>query len=655
MTRKETWSCCGIRALIVAGSLLAASLYAADEEFTQIRQQLVAQGIAVKTAERLTAALEKAAESEKLGPLLPFLQSTEPVVVIAAAGFAIVIDEDAGRREVIRLLTKKNANSPALLIALSSSYHRETVDLLIKEVATAKTSERKEAALFALRVVTGQPHTEAADWQAWWKAHRNDFAATVPEDSEEQERRMRGAAARMTAGSLREKLAPIFATNADGSKGTEALKGVEKLFGSLFGLMERGGALQLSAPALEGDRAFARWQLEGAERAYARAVAADGNDRRSAFFRGCALFELGRLGEAKVVFGALTAQDERLIAARLMSGLAEPGEGKPLLERARAQMKTIELPKDGDFTLGDPILEIAMGQAMAAGGPMIIPRDSLDGVAAWWPDDPEIHAAIAHCRMRDQQLAAFEAASAKFPDAPLLKAALLHSRLSKARTAAKGELAPLAEEWRKLEPINGIPALLAIHLDNLPKNSASRDPNPYDDVTVAKIEAALALPEFEDHAATLSRAVLRVLDAASHPFTLGATSNSRTFITEWNVIIKRLGDTARARFAAGNFAGGESLCRTLELFGQRLERITKDEVSWLIATVPTISSVEIRKKNLETNGGAPAEIEALKRRLDEFRAARKSRLDPNAVNLHLIPLPSLQRAIVEERLTDKSR
>lgn len=632
--------------LLLLGGLVPAACCGAENKKAQAETEglLRDRGFSAAVASKVARALVKAEEQDSITPLLPLLEDKEMPVACAAAFMAIAGDPDAAVPRVMKMLRQNRGSATALLLALSMSNRRDTAKFLIDELTSKRSADREEAALFSLRVMTGQSFGQAAEWSEWWRAHGMKEKLAFPKGDEELQRRVFAAAALLRSSTLRAAIAKSPDTPGESARKTDMLE-------DFAALLEKGARMRLSTAALAGDEAFSRGQIEGAAKAYAQAIKKDPGDQRSAYLRACALFELGRRDEAGAAFAAIEANDPKAVAALFLAQLSKLPGGTPLLPAARATLEKTILFRGGTYGWDDPILATLRAQQLAGNGPRIVPQDSLDEIVQDSPDDLELRCGVAQCRPRMLVGQAFAALRERFPKSALP----LCGWLSASRGGAKADSAALvaaASRWRELEPGNAVPALLVLGLQQ-PRDAKRAGLQPYDDVTASAVAAATLLPEFEDRGRELCLATRRVSMQLKFPFALEQLSHRPSFEEELFDVLSRLSDTELARFAAGDTAEAQRLGEAVDTLAARLVRLGGTEGAQTVFRSAAVFSLSRHRQRLVATGADGETLTRLENHILESKDWEDAETKGSAARqstLQLLALPSLEREIAEEQL-----
>lgn len=605
-------------------------------------------GMSKEAAAKLAPAFVRADELQSATPLYPFMEDQDLIVAMTSAAVAIQIAPKTGTARVMKLLNEKRGAPPALLLALSASGRRETVQFLISELAARRGEEREEAAAMALRVLTQQTWVTPAEWVAWWK-NRGSKLKKLPFAKDEIEWEQRATAAISLLRS--DRLKTSLASNPKLNSNDATTRGLEKILSDQLGLLEKGGRMQLSAAAKEGDAAMVTGNFDKAARAYQRAAKTDTLDRRSAYLRACCLFELGRRPEAKKVFAALAAADPKAVGAEFMARLCDTPQSASLLQASREILQSTVLFKGESPGWDDPILGDLFAQWMAGSGPHSVPQTSMDAVTAVATDDVELRCGAAQSRPRVTAANAFAALREQFPESPLPIAGWLEASTSGGKKVTP-EMIEAARYWRQLEGDNAVPLLLELSLQNPRDRKAPSDSQPLDRSATEAIIAAIQLPQFDTKRSAMIQSVRRTFEEIDFPFPLGETTNLPSFTDPMSNLFWRLGASAQTSFEEGDLTQVARTDAAIDLLAERLLAAGGSDLARVMYTSLATITLKARRSRLIATGATADTLAKLEGRILAFSSAALGTIKPKEVTLQMLFLPSLEREIVNERIGD---
>lgn len=570
-------------------------------------------------------------------PLRRLLRQDDLMVVVGAAGMLFEMEEDFAP-EVVERLKRGEGTAEVQIASLAFATDRGTVQYLVGRLEKEEDAKVQGVVTTALRVITGKDLSSAEEWRAWWRKQPRKYRpkSRTTEEVMSKLALAQSANARDTFQAAVKKMAT--------GKGGEALDKVAVLLGSLADLQEEGRNLKLSRPAAEGDASFASGDFAAAAAAYERAISKRRNDHRSAFMRGCALFELGKPGEAKTIFERLHHEDERRKASRFMADLCakEIANVDRVFENAMAVLHAMGEPEDL-MTWGDPVLREIVSQKLAlVRGPESVDIEKVMERFGT-EQDPVALLGLALCHPPQMQDQLIKVLVQRFPDQPVILSQYLRRQFSGRTVENRSAYLPKIQAWVAAEPDNALPRLLEIatfvEVSMLPSEQA---PQPPDEV-LAKLEAALQLPRYETGVVQAARSqlgALRSLECASAPRV--SVSGSQKGI---NHLLSYLGIAADGASLRREGALLDRISDIYAAIASRESAVALASMDQVLAFAQTRMARSAQRKYLrlyrandprllDFEGEEKASAEELKRKAN----------GPKDVMLEILPLPSLQRA-----------
>jgi tetratricopeptide (TPR) repeat protein len=452
--------------------------------------------------------------------------------------------------------------------------------------------------------------------------------------------------ATLNAGRLKDALTALGKKDA----ASPALGAIGKVLGSLSQAMEEGQALKLSKAALSGDDLFSRGQLAEAAQQYQRAVKADPRDLRSRYLRACLLFEAGDFAHAASEFQDIVHADPKVTSAAYLGGLATrrlktPGE--PLLDAALDEYW--HLPARPELSMAgwdDPVMNILLSQRVSHGGVNYIAPARFDALLAQHPDDPEIAAGVAMLGDREQRLLRLAQAREKFPQSPLILLLLLNEKSNSTPENHLPEILDLLQQWETLAPPDALPKYLLAWYRHYSK-PGSKDVLPLAADDVQLVVQANQISPLNSFAATARETRQRVLTQLGHPFLLSARGYDLDFGMIFLDLNRRLRAGAQAEFEAGHAEAGEQICTALQTLGRRLMEPDASVMRHMCGRAVLGTGTEVLRKYYEAQGET-GKAEPLKKESEQLQVESKQRLPVQIFAVAMLPVPSLQNALVQK-------
>lgn len=635
--RHPTWRAILLGAAFAVSTLLTGQALGAEPADTEaptepsltatIRRMLESGGTPAEKAARFSKALEKAAETEELAPMIPWLSDADDRLALTSAVVMIAIS-DAAEGRLIKVIKSSKKPRPPLIVALGASERKETIDFLVQRVAKLQNLE-KEPEFAALQIRTGRVFRKGPEWTSWWKKERAKFKRQQVADFYEFFDRLRAV-----------HMDKAFAKLEAANKETGLLAPLAPLFNSIA----RGRAMDFSEETLRAVAHFCRGELDEARDAYAEAVEIDQFDRVAFLDLACLQLEANQYEDAAESFRRL----EVLIPnSPLIGALRKLAEEKiPSNEWLGPLGAALGFNSKETDILSDPLVEFLTSRSVSSAR-LSIPTSTFEEILAdtGAPFEQQFGAALSVPRLAAPTW--FAEIRARFPDSPVAHAWYFFATIDRKQFAKDN--ADACARWSELEPDNAIPRLATLAL-KIGKPKGDQPLPAYQGALLDELESALASPKTDFHLAEANAAVQRMISETKFPLP-AKVSNPDDLIGGFI-----------SKVAAGmTFRSGkdfkippeqmETYRRTRDVFAKLAERLDREKfrtgMTQLMVTVPYLFTGHAERVLLRQEPGNEEAIGAISAIAKERSAkAEKSTSNPTIV-LRLLPLPSLDRAILQ--------
>ncbi len=611
------------------------------QESLVLIERFQALGINDLTSKALAKASLDASEDD-VAPLLPFIDSDEPTVAFAAAILAVATSPETAVPRVRAAMESPNQSGSFLPIALALDPSVSNVNYLVGRLG--QDGGKSDSALMCgLMILTRETHAKPELWLEWWKKNRGNFAPDLDLDEEELMRRIQTSVSLYRIDAVSKILRAVHQSE-------PLLANLSGMFDRMRQVIEDGARIHLSPEAMEADKLLVSGSLEEAMRAYANAASIDPQDLRSSYLQACLLLEVGKHTEAAERFESIAKARPEITSAVFLAKLSQrrgSAGASDWVTDAMIELGAMKhIPEPELFGWPDPLIEIIIGQAMSSRGPFVTDYEQLDTMTTKYPADVQIALGAALSGPKQEKNHRLAVAGKLFPDNPAIASALAQQHPASEKNL--DQIKDLTQTWMRIEPLNAVPALREIELENwLPSKRFADEASvpPLSETTLDALARAINLPEINDGGRASVLAISHTLSKMQAPFSIAALNGRPPMEVTFQVLSMRILLTAKQLFSSGQIEEGERVARLGISMGKRRAENAETLISYVMATAQWMMTTKALRDAMEIAGKSEvvAEMDAMrdnqKKKLRRFKRTE-------FLSLVTLPVPSLQRAMM---------
>jgi len=633
-----------------------------DEDFEKIVSEICNSGIDKPTAELVAEAFTKASSSGNITPFVDLLNSNQHAGRIAMITLGAT---EEGRRLLIYALEKHKINNPEYVIyALGFAEEKESVDFLVKYLATQTDESVREAVLFVLRIICRQDIDNNAEWSKWWAENRDSFKFAEDPDFEERGKAMQAEIQRKCKNQISDMITDMSVNVDKNSKAAVAVDAMGSMVESISEIMDAADNAEYSEETKTAVRYFRSGDHDAAEKYFNKALKNNPNELYSQYLLGSVLIEAGKLKEAEDVFDRICLHEKNHMMASFLRRycrhrLTDPEED--ILNLLIFLIDNTEFYDKSMWGWNDEVVPDILGQLDGRDGLYYYDQKKLTKLLDENKNSPEMVIGVSLMRSYDNRIPTLEAYDKTFAESPLYQSAILHAYISSYQDKYINRIVKKAKLLQKLEPDNGFFYFIDAYYsnsENTKKHSGKYQYTPLEDDALSMINKTIESPGFNSYASEIIGSPILVAQKSGEEFaemvgwgkSMSALMHNPLFLTA----AKRLRKNIEEEIAAGETEAAISHADLILKLGKRLHADNNLVLNALIAF-----SIEGMGYNLLTNIYEKADMEkdlkqikcdfAKTKRQKEKISGRISTISPIAV----IPVPEIQKAVISAIVEDE--